>query len=558
MMEGPRELTLQEKIAQLRADYLARLPGELQYLRELAARLHGEARDRPILVELHQRLHKVTGTAGSFGCGGLTQASRQLELRIKQWLEHADGSGYDAAACAAVKQAMAELSATVPELQFDLPVPDVEPVVPSSTPRKKSLVWLVTADRQQADQLANQLESFNYGFRSFQDINQLAAELGSTRPDLLILDQDLLVDQMEQVETLLGSDRLPLLMLASHDDFEARVQAARLGVNGYFVRPLDTLGLITRIALLLERAAAPAERVLIVDDDADLAAHIRLTLMAAGMVAEVLPQPTDILCVLARFRPELVLMDLHMPRYSGTELAGVIRQYEQYSNLPIVYLSAETDPVRQIRAIRGGADDFLLKPVADVQLVVSVRARVARSRQLNDWIQRDSLTGLLRHAAVKSAYMEQITQVRHAKHPTTVVMLDIDHFKQVNDTYGHPVGDRVIAAVGVLLRQRLRQSDIIGRYGGEEFLIVLPDCPLDSAVRIMDALRSHFAALSYSCEGGQFACTLSAGMACTADFPTLNASDLLEKADQALYQAKAGGRNRIDIARPGPASSPGG
>lgn len=554
-MEEPRKLTLQEKIAQLRADYLARLPGELQYLRELATRLHGEARDRPILVELHQRLHKVTGTAGSFGCGDLTQASRQVEQKIKQWLDNADVSGFDADACAALKQGVFDLSATVPELQSAAPVSDCEPVVLSSTPRKKSLVWLVTADHLQADQLANQLESFNYEFRSLGDIHQLAAELGNTRPDLLILDQDLLADQLETMESLVERHCLLLLMLASHDDFASRVQAARLGVSGYFVRPLDSLGLITRIAHLLERATAPAERVLIVDDDADLAAHIQLTLMAAGMVAEVLSQPTDILQVLARFRPELVLMDLHMPAYSGTELAGVIRQYDQYANLPIVYLSAETDPVRQIRAIRGGADDFLLKPVADVQLVVSVRARVARSRQLNDWIQRDSLTGLLRHAAVKSAYMEQIARVRGTRNPTTVVMLDIDHFKQVNDTYGHPVGDRVIAAVGVLLRQRLRQSDIIGRYGGEEFLIVLPDCPLDNAVGIMEALRIHFAALSYSWDGGQFSCTLSVGMACTADFPTLDASDLLEKADQALYQAKSAGRNRIEVARPDPANN---
>lgn len=554
-MKEPRKLTLQEKIAQLRADYLTRLPGELQYLRELAARLHGEPRDRPILVELHQRLHKVTGTAGSFGCGDLTNASRQVEQKIKQWLD--DATGYDAAACAVLQQGVFALSQTVPELQSAVPVAAVEPVVPSPTPRKKSQVWLVSADHQQADQLASQLESFNYGFRSLKDIDQLAAELGNTRPDLLILDQALLADHLEAVESLVDNHCLLLIMLAGHDDFASRVQAARLGVSGYFVRPLDTLGLITRTAQLLERATAPAERVLIVDDDADLAAHIQLTLMAAGMVAEVLSQPADILSVLSRFRPELVLMDLHMPRYSGTELAGVIRQYDQYANLPIVYLSAETDPVRQLRAIRGGADDFLLKPVADVQLVVSVRARVARSRQLKDWIQRDSLTGLLRHAAVKSAYMEQIARVRDANHPTTVVMLDIDHFKHVNDTYGHPVGDRVIAAMGVLLRQRLRHTDIIGRYGGEEFLIVLPDCPLDNAVGIMEALRTHFAALSYSWEGGQFSCTLSAGMACTADFPTLNASDLLEKADQALYKAKAGGRNRIDVARPEPAGSPG-
>lgn len=556
-MEEPRKLSLQEKIARLRADYLTRLPGELQCLRELAERLHGKNRDRPVLLELHQRLHKITGTAGSFGCPELTHASRQLEQQIKRWLEDGEGTGYEASASATLKQGIFALSQTVPELQFTLPVAAVESFAPSPVPRRKSQVWLVSADHQQTEALVAQLEPFNYACRCFDDISQLAAELGNTRPDLLILDQALLADHLEAVESLVDNHGLLLIMLAGDDDFASRVQAARLGVSGYFVRPLDTLGLINRIAQLLERATAPAERVLIVDDDADLATHLRLTLMAAGMVADILSQPEDILAALSRFRPELVLMDLHMPQYSGPELAGVIRQYDQYANLPIVYLSAETDPVRQSRAMRAGADDFLLKPVADVQLVVSVRARVVRSRQLNDRIQRDSLTGLLRHAAAKSAYQEHIARAKDAGTAITVVMLDIDHFKRINDTYGHSLGDRVIAAAGVLLRQRLRQTDIIGRYGGEEFLIVLPDCPLDNAVQVIEALRLHFAALRFSWEGGQFSCTLSAGLACTTDFPTLDASGLLDKADQALYRAKSAGRNRIDVARPEPAGSPG-
>ncbi|MEZ5508037.1 MAG: Hpt domain-containing protein [Gammaproteobacteria bacterium] len=118
------------------ADYLARLPGELQCLRELAGG-YGEARDRPVLLELHQRLHKVTGTAGSFGCPDLTHASRQVEQKIKRWLEDADGAGYDAAACAALKQGVFALSETVPELQSALPVVAVEPAIPLACSAQK-------------------------------------------------------------------------------------------------------------------------------------------------------------------------------------------------------------------------------------------------------------------------------------------------------------------------------------------------------------------------------------------------------------------------------------
>lgn len=123
-------------------------------------------------------------------------------------------------------------------------------------------------------------------------------------------------------------------------------------------------------------------------------------------------------------------------------------------------------------------------------------------------------------------------------------MLDIDFFKKVNDSYGHAAGDNVIRALANLLRQRLRRIDSLGRYGGEEFLVVLPDCPPDQALRILDEIRQRFADLHFIADGQQFSVTLSAGIASTDDAPA-SADDLLDKADRALYTAKHGGRNQV-------------
>lgn len=197
-----------------------------------------------------------------------------------------------------------------------------------------------------------------------------------------------------------------------------------------------------------------------------------------------------------------------------------------------------------------GADDFLTKPISDLQLVAAVRARIARARQLEEQISRDSLTGLLKHASIKEAVELEVKRAQRLAKPVTLAMLDIDHFKAVNDNYGHAMGDVVIAAVATLLRQRLRQSDIIGRYGGEEFVAVLPDCDLENARLLLDDIRQRFSSLLYSHEGQSFSCTISVGLACSAQYPDSHGAELLVTADEALYRAKRGGRNQVQAAKP--------
>jgi diguanylate cyclase (GGDEF)-like protein len=282
-----------------------------------------------------------------------------------------------------------------------------------------------------------------------------------------------------------------------------------------------------------------------------------LVLQAAGMETGVLRQPETIMDELARFQPDLVLMDVHMPGYTGPELAGVIRQHDKWTGLPIVYLSAETDLERRIAAMSRGGDDFLIKPISDAPLVAAVRVRVERARQLADQINKDSLTGLLKHASIKEVAANEIRRARRIGKPVTLAMLDIDHFKRVNDTYGHAAGDLVISALAMLLRQRqrLRQSDPLGRYGGEEFLAVMPECASADAQRQLDDIRQRFSELRFSHEGNSFSCTLSAGYATSRHaapgdqahkpLAAFDDADLAAAADAALYEAKRGGRNRV-------------
>lgn len=227
-------------------------------------------------------------------------------------------------------------------------------------------------------------------------------------------------------------------------------------------------------------------------------------------------------------------------------MAQIIRFNDAWLRVPIIYLSAETDISQQMKALLKAGDDFVTKPISDNALVATVLARAQRARLLSNALARDSLTGLLKHADIKEQVAVEVERAKRSDKPTCVVMLDLDHFKNVNDQYGHAVGDNVIRALANLLRQRLRRGDSLGRYGGEEFTAVLPDCNLQQASEILDAIRLRFAELQFNTkDSGSFSVTFSAGIAQSQ--PQLKASELIELADQALYRAKAAGRNRVQV-----------
>lgn len=539
------------QLAKLRHDYMARLPSELAALTALAAGLGEEKLEHASLDELHHRLHKLAGSGGTFGFTALSASARILEQRVKGYLSNAPEAG-DAQSRQAFVAGVAALGATVVE--------DDAPLAPLAVgieraPGQSIQIWLVEDDVLLGQELARQIEAFNYVVRLFTQIGEADHAAQTERPDMLIM--DVMFEREGENATRILAQRpnlrnltCPLLFISSMDDFHSRVRAVHLGAVGYFLKPLDVPRLLNRMAQIFEQRRALPHRVLIVDDDVDLAAHYRLVLLGAGMEAEVLQQPEMIAETLSAFRPELVLMDMHMPGFSGPDLAGVIRQYDKWASLPIVYLSAETDLSAQIEALGRGADDFLTKPISDAQLVSAVRVRVERARQLAEQVSKDSLTGLLKHAVIKEAAEIEAIRAQRIGHPVTVAMLDIDHFKHVNDTYGHAVGDVVISSAAMLLRQRLRQSDTVGRYGGEEFVAVLPDCGAAAARLLLEDIRQRFAAVRFSHKGKEFNCTISIGMACSEQYPNRNGAALLVAADAALYAAKRGGRNQLSAAAP--------
>jgi diguanylate cyclase (GGDEF)-like protein len=213
--------------------------------------------------------------------------------------------------------------------------------------------------------------------------------------------------------------------------------------------------------------------------------------------------------------------------------------------LPIVFLSSETDRKKQFSAMRVGAEGFLTKPIEPDYLVTSVALRAERMRALRSLMMRDSLTGLFNHTAITQFLDSAIAAARRQKQTVCFAMIDVDHFKSVNDSYGHPVGDQVLLALARVLQQRLRQTDLVGRYGGEEFAVILHDVTLKKAEQIMQQLREDFSRVMFHAGSKDFFCTFSCGVSA---FPQLDSMEAVrEAADKVMYQAKHAGRNRVMV-----------
>lgn len=310
----------------------------------------------------------------------------------------------------------------------------------------------------------------------------------------------------------------------------------------------------------VERPGEACHRVLIVEDDAMFRKILRSWLESWGYQVTVAEDGAKAWAILQEEPPpQLLILDWMMPHPNGLELCRLIRERNSSPYQYVLLLTAKDEKQDIIRGLEAGADDYLTKPFDKNELHARLRTgrriltlqdeQIKTREQLQFQATHDSLTGIWNRRAVLDLMHGEFERVRRAKGVFGVLMLDLDHFKKVNDTYGHLAGDAVLQEAGRRIQHAVRSYDWAGRYGGEEFLIVLPNCGKDEVQLCAERIRLAMSSQPILADGSEIAVTVSIGSALVN--PALQTEkDALSSADAALYRAKSQGRDRIVFLEP--------
>ncbi len=554
MNKTKKQALFARKLKEQQKQFVASIPKKIeaitQQLTQLSSLNHAALQER--MQQGYMLLHTLSGSAGTFGCPEVGQQSKALEKKIKQ-LKDTALTPQDLMQIELLLKNLTDSTNNHTHESLNQVLQDTALHHPENL-----RIILVEDDAILAELLTNQLTNFGYQVTVLPNLNNLESAIVEIKPNLVICDIVIEDDALAGTEALkkliekphIAALNLAIIFISGRDDMEARLEAVRAKCAGYFHKPINIPLLMDKVYELTTIEKHNPYQILIVDDDVTLTNLMKHILEHAGMEVAIANDPFDALQKMEHPRPDLILMDVHMPKCSGTELAQVIRQHQNYLGIPILFLSADDDKDLHMSALIDGGDDFITKPIQPDILVSITESKAYRSRQLNRQMTEDSLTGLYNHSFTENEIEREINRADRTHRYFSLAMIDLDFFKAVNDTYGHGVGDEVLRSLSYLLKKRLRLTDVIGRYGGEEFLVVMPETSIEDAVCLINEIKDSFSAMPFFNPEDErvFYVTLSAGI---ASFPECHTrEELMTLADQALYQAKEKGRNQVVCATP--------
>lgn len=311
------------------------------------------------------------------------------------------------------------------------------------------------------------------------------------------------------------------------------------------------------LSTLPEKTVVSTARIVVAEDDDSTRAYVGQLLMSQGHDVRMVGTGSAAVEHASRGDVDLLLLDVMMPGVGGLEACRMIKAIAGDGFIPVILLTGKTDPGSRVEGLRIGADDYVCKPFDDRELLARVEAMLRIKRQ-HDHVQEakakleelaitDALTGLFNFRYLHTRLREEFKRAERYRDPLACAMIDIDEFKQINDSHGHDVGDAVLKEVARRIKTVVREIDVVTRYGGDEFLAMLPNTHFSGAVtvahRLWSATRSHPIRASV----GSLPVTVSVGVALYPSRDVRTKQELLRAADQALYTAKRDGRDRICV-----------
>jgi diguanylate cyclase (GGDEF)-like protein len=536
-----------QTFGQLKDQYVRRSSERIGKIIEMLGLLSQNPADYDLIMQLGRHFHWLAGSGSMYGFPHVSSLGTEGEDYCNAVLK--EKSRRVKADVDKLKTILNELAAQFKTDQ-QANTSETTPLTGSRPDRNNAQrpeIVIIDEDQNDLASLCRQVDDAGMAVRSARSMSSGVAELGKQMPDGLIIEIPLpdgdAYELVEHVRSLPGGEELAIIIVSKQTGFLDKVRSIHCGADAHFEKPVDMKAMIRRLRYLLEKRRQDAPRILSVEDDPDQAAFIRAFLESAGYQVRTCTDPKNFDSYLSAFNPDLVLLDVMLPGMTGYELARYLRQDERHATLPVMFLTTQGNIEARIEAARSGGDDHLVKPVPPALLLSTVSARLERSRFLKTLLHKDGLTNLLNHSSfMEQAQMTVAQQKRHSGY-TALIIIDVDYFRSINERHGYPGGDKVLVALSLLLRKRLRQSDIIGRYGGDEFGIIAEGLDEAEALTLASRLLADFASTSHATPlHAGFYATCSAGVA-VLDPKNMDVEKWLQAAYSALAAAKQAGRN---------------
>ncbi|GFE71024.1 hypothetical protein CFPU101_36340 [Chroococcus sp. FPU101] len=408
---------------------------------------------------------------------------------------------------------------------------------------------IIDHDLSLIQSLTTEAHSWGIDAESVQNVTQARQIIALHPPDIVLLDLPLKETSEDELHLLSelshANPPIPVLVSTKKEGFSERLKVAKMGGQGFLHKPISPDLVMEAVTHQLQQKAPPVGTLMIVGTDSVMLELLETLLSPWGFHLIFLRNPQQFWNTLEQSNPDLLILDFDLPKVSGLELCQIVRQDPRWNDLPILMLSAERKAETVQKVFEVGADDFIHKPIVGPELIARILNRLERHQM---HLQRSNTDGLTKIANRRKAVqeIERLLRIAHRQDkPLCFALLDLDHFKSINDRYGHQIGDQVLKKLGELLKQHFRSEDIICRWGGEEFALGL----FGIEKKLATERLKHFLAIweqqiFRSFEQEPFHMTFSAGI---AQYPNdgNDLQSLYQSADSALYLAKERGRNQV-------------
>lgn len=292
------------------------------------------------------------------------------------------------------------------------------------------------------------------------------------------------------------------------------------------------------------------EKILVIDDTNLNIKILRKILEDEGFTVFSTNNGLSILEMTRKIKPDVILLDIMMPELDGFEVCKLLKNDFDAKDILVIMVTAKTDGYHIKNALELGAFDYIKKPLDKIEVIARIQSALRlkdEQDKLKELAMKDGLTGLYNHTSFMELFEKELARQQRINCNISFVMIDIDYFKKVNDTYGHTAGNMILKDVSDILINSVRQSDIVCRYGGEEFSLVLPGADKEGAFQLCERIRQKIEDFNFNIGDKTISITVSIGIFFKDSKDNITQNEIIQKADEELYKAKSKGRNRVEI-----------